>query len=166
MGNFLDGGTNAARRIDTRLVDPLFALPDVIGQPLPDEARLAVRNLLRGYLLRIPTGQAVARVLGVHVMSAEEIEKAAASDRQREVLRKSGLSTRTPLWYYILAEAASHLPDHLGPVGSTIIAEVLIGLVRRSEDSILSGAGWKPTLGDTPGRFTLLELLRLAGVAR
>jgi hypothetical protein len=42
---------------------------------------------------------------------------------------------RTPLWYYILAEAAVlGGSQHLGPVGSTIVAEVLVGLVRRSPD--------------------------------
>ena len=61
--HFVDGGgtLNLARRFDTKLVEPLFTLRDFVGQPLPDEARLAVRNLLRGYLLRMPTGQAVAQ---------------------------------------------------------------------------------------------------------
>ena len=162
--NFLDGGKNMARRIDTHLVDPLSSLPNEIGQPMPDGANLAVRNLLRGYLLRIPTGQAVANALGLPVMSAKQIEAAAASDKQAKVLRDTGLSSRTPLWYYILAESASYLPDYLGPVGSTIVAEVLIGLVRRSEDSILNRGGWAPSLGPTRGRFSLRDLLRLAGV--
>jgi hypothetical protein len=52
----------------------------------------------------------------------------------------------------------------LGPVGSTIVAEVLIGLVHNSKDSILRQRNWQPTLGSTPGRFTLRDLLRLGGV--
>ena len=52
---FIDGGENNARRIDTKLVEPLFQLTDVQGMPEQgDGARLAVRNLLRGYLLRCP----------------------------------------------------------------------------------------------------------------
>jgi hypothetical protein len=78
----------------------------------------------------------------------------------------------TPLWFYALAEAAhrnsepGHSDDHrLGPVGSTIVAEVLIGLVWRSEDSILSTAGWTPSLpAKNPGEFDLADLLRFAGV--
>lgn len=161
--DFLDGGSNAARRIDTNLTEPLFALRDFAGQPLPDEAMLPVRNLLRGYLLRIPTGQAVAARLEVTPLTAAEIEQAAGG-AQAQVLRKTGLSTHTPLWYYVLAESAQHFPDHLGPVGSTIVAEVLIDLVRNSEDSILKQANWRPMLGAAPGRFTLRDLLRIAGV--
>ena len=42
------------------------------------------------------------------------------------------------LWHYLLAEANHHGGQRLGPVGSTIIADVLIGLVRRSDDSYRS----------------------------
>lgn len=160
---FLDGGANSARRIDTYLTEPLSAIRGITGEPLPDEARLAVRNLLRGYLLRIPTGQAVARAMGREPLTSAQI-KQAAGQAQAQVLEETGFLARTPLWYYILAEAASHLPDHLGPVGSTIVAEVLIELVRQSEDSILRQANWRPTLGAQPGRFTLRDLLQLAGV--
>lgn len=161
--DFLDGGDNPARRIDTHITEPLFALRDFAGKPLPDGAMLSVRNLLRGYQLRVPTGQAVAKAMDLPVMSKEDIEKAAGAT-QVEVLRETGFSTNTPLWYYILAESANHLPDHLGPVGSTIVAEVLIELVRESEDSILNRAGWAPSLGPSSKRFILQDLLRLAGV--
>jgi hypothetical protein len=96
-------------------------------------------------------------------MSPARIERA-AGEAQALVLKETRLSTRTPLWYYILVEAADQLPDHLGPVGSTIVAETIIGLTRLSEDSILREPGWKPTLGPTPGRFTLRDFLRFAGV--
>jgi hypothetical protein len=53
----------------------------------------------------------------------------------------------------------------LGPVGSTIVAEVLVGLVRRSANSILLAQNWQPTLpSEEPGTFTLTDLLRFAGV--
>lgn len=161
--NFIDGGSNPARRFDAKLVEPLFTLRDFVGKPLPDEARLAVRNLLRGYLLRMPTGQAVANAIGVSPLTADEIETAAASAEQVAILRETGFNVRSPLWFYILAESAHHGGDRLGPVGSTLIAEVLIGLIRRSEDSILSNEGWVPSLGATPGTFNLADLLRLAG---
>jgi hypothetical protein len=160
--NFLNG-TNLAQTMNTRLVEPLFALRNEVGGPLRGGSGLAVRNLLRGYLLRIPTGQAVARAIGVPPLERHEIIDAGTLD-QMQVLDDSGFSTRTPLWYYILAEAAHHGGNRLGPVGSTIVAEVLIGLVRRSEDSILSSPGWAPSLGPVPGQFTLADLLRLGGV--
>lgn len=165
--HFVDVGqpSNKARRFDTQLVEPLFELKDLLGQNLPDEARLAVRNLLRGYLLRMPTGQAVARALKVKALTKKEIEKAAANPEQLAVLKESGFNKRTPLWFYILAEAAAQTKGkRLGEVGSILVAEVLIGLIRRSEHSILNEDDWKPTLGSVAGKFELADLLKLAGV--
>ncbi|MFC4072674.1 LysM peptidoglycan-binding domain-containing protein [Actinoplanes subglobosus] len=160
------------RKIDTNLAalngGALFRLKTTTGAPEApaDAGRLAVRNLLRGYRLRLPTGQAVADLLGVRVLSKDQIRQAAGNDAQRAALDESEFLTRTPLWYYVLAEAkALHDGAHLGPVGSTIVAEVLVGLVRRSEDSILKQPGWRPTLPSArPGTFELADLLRLAGV--
>jgi hypothetical protein len=174
---FVDAGApfNKARRIDTKLVEPLFELPDIQGNPQQDNrGRLAVRNLLRGYLLRLPTGQAVARALkerlqgvrNIPVLSPQQIRDAATSEEQVEVLRDAGFLEHTPLWYYILAEAAA-LGDgqRRGPVGSTIVAEVLVGLIRRSPGSILNTNNPGPDLpSETPGTFTLADLLRFAGV--
>lgn len=161
---FLDDGTNRARPIDTRLVEPLSELRNEVGGPLEGDSRLAVRNLLRGYLLRMPTGQAVAKKLKLRVLTDEEILNAAAVNSQRKVLFAARFLQRTPLWYYILAEAWSLGKDgRLGPVGSMLVAEVLVGLVRRSQDSILATDDWTPSLGNG-GDFKLPALLRLAGV--
>jgi hypothetical protein len=173
--NIVDTGTGApfgkARRFDTKLAGTmspakaLFELRNLEGQPeQPDDAmRLAVRNLLRGYRLRMPTDQAAAGFLGLPILTPDEIEAAAASAAQ--ALRDAGFRERTPLWYYLLAEAKHFGGQRLGPVGSTIVAEVLIGLVRRSEDSILRLPGWTPSLpGAQSGTFKLADLLRFAGV--
>jgi hypothetical protein len=91
----------------------------------------------------------------------------ASSDEQVQVLQDAEfLQRKTPLWYYILAEAASlEGGERLGPVGSTIVAEVLVGLIRRSEGSILATANWQPTLPSAQaGRFTLTDLLKFARV--
>ena len=164
-----------ARRIDPSLAafknsqfQALFALKNITGDTeTPDlAARLAVRNLLRGYRLRLPTGQAVAEHIGAQVLTKDEVLAAAGSDDQRLALEAGGFQFRTPLWYYVLAEA-KHFHDgaHLGPVGSTLVAEVLVGLVRRSADSILAQPGWTPSLPSArPGTFELADLLRLAGV--
>ncbi|HVE72877.1 MAG TPA: hypothetical protein VNI54_16035 [Thermoanaerobaculia bacterium] len=144
---------------------PLFALRDFDGSVLPPEkSRLAVRNLLRGYLLRMPTGQAVAKEMKLKVLSANDILKAAANPEQKAILKSSGFHKRTPLWFYILIEAAAFGKGrHLGPVGSTIVAEVLIALVRRTPGSFFSHIGWRPTLGKKKGVFTINDLLRLSG---
>ncbi|HEY9404974.1 MAG TPA: heme peroxidase family protein [Pyrinomonadaceae bacterium] len=168
------GNTNPARLFDTKLVNPLFSLKTATGaveQGLG--AMLAVRNLLRGYRLRMPTGQAVAKAMKITPLTPAQLEAVASTvtppsggESQLDVLRSSGFSKRTPLWYYVLAEAAHHTGGKsLGPVGSTIIAEVLIGLIRRSDDSILRTKNWKPTLPSAKNNdFTLADLLRLAKV--
>jgi heme peroxidase len=163
--NFVAGGANRARPIDTTLSRPLFDLTE-FGKPMPIEARLPVRNLLRGYMLRLPTGQAIASALGLRALSAADIKAVAASvsNDQLAAVCEGGFSERTPLWFYILAEAAATSTGRLGPLGSTIVAEVLIGLIRGSKDSILRESNWKPTLGKTPGLFFLPDLLELAGV--
>ena len=178
--NFFDpeGGPprNRARRIDTELVEPLQHLRILSGQEEGGlAAKLAVRNLLRGYLLRMPTGQAVARALrqrlhgvrDIPVLTPQQIRQGAANQQQIQALEDGGFLRRTPLWYYILAEAAVlGGSQHLGPVGSTIVAEVLVGLVRRSPDSILDPeSDWEPNLPSArPGTFRLPDLLRFAGV--
>lgn len=178
-----NGTFQPARRFDPHLVEPLFALPDIQGRPpaddLPEEvkdrARLAVRNLLRGYLLRMPTGQAAVRAVNarlgdaaIPVLSPEQLLAAASGDAEMErALGEGGFLERTPLWYYVLAEAALlGEGQRLGPLGSTLVAEVLVGLVRRSDDSILRTPGWAPMLpcDGNGGGFRLRDLLRLAGV--
>ncbi len=184
-GNITDlgGSFDKARQIDTTLAEPaMFMLQNekgqVFGSPGDEanspvnKARLAVRNLLRGYLLRLPTGQAVAQALGITPLTPNEIKAVATGvgQAQSTALEEGGFAERTPLWYYILAEAkAKGGGTRLGPVGSTLVAAVLIELVRQSEDSILTDAAWSgptlPTLPDTPaGQFTLRDLLGVAGV--
>jgi hypothetical protein len=175
--NFVDAGVpfTKTRRIDTKLVEPLEHLRILTGEEEAGLARrLAVRNLLRGYLLRMPTGQAVARVLkeklqgvrDIPVLGPDRIRHGAASEGQAQVLEEAGFLERTPLWYYILAEAAElGGGQRLGPVGGTIVAEVLVGLVRRSANSILRPESWQPTLPSAQaGTFTLTDLLKFAGV--
>src|SRR6185312_8676830 len=165
---FVDGGTNVARLMDTRLVDPLTALIDAQGIPLKFEGRLAVRDLLRGYLLRIPTGQAVAEQLNCEIIPAAELVKVAGSvsDEQKRILMdpQTDFSNRTPLWFYILAEAAIAGTGRLGCVGSRLVAGVLIGLIRHNPNSILTN--FTPSLGPKPGKFDRADLLRFAGVLK
>lgn len=161
---------NRPRPIDTSLTDLLLHLGSgQVGTGDP-ERNLAVRNLLRAYILRLPTGQAVAKRMaswGIPELTPAEISSVAANiPGQTEALNGTDFLTRTPLWFYILAEAAHFAGGrHLGPMGSTIFAEVLMAVLRNSSHSILAEPGWTPTLkGDVPGKFFLTDLLKLAGV--
>ena len=170
---FLEGGPNVARLIDTRLVQPTRRLIDSKGEPLktltdsstgqPVRPSLAALDLLRGYLMGLPTGQKVAAKLGETALTRDEIESVAGPE-QGEILKEFGLSSETPLWYYILAEAAKQKEGTcLGRVGSTIVAGVLISLVRHSPDSILRNA-WTPDPRIGNEHFDLAQLFRFAEV--
>ena len=175
-----DNKDRLPRRIDTTLSHPLLDLhEDQLNGHDITVGNLAVRNLLRGYMLRMPTGQAVAErmaqeIQGIKRMTPEEIQFVAEqipildNGTQADILKKTETNffEKTPLWFYILAEAALYGQGiHLGPVGSTIVAEVLIGVLRNSTHSILEDPEWKgPTLGETPGKFDIADLLRLARV--
>jgi hypothetical protein len=169
---------NFAGLLIPALIRQQFTVLNEKGEKLPCESNLAVIDLLRGYMLRLPTGQAVARCLiqkgrDLRALTADEIISTAKkrSSEQLNILTapEFDFCNRTPLWFYVLAEAeVFNQGKRLGPIGTTIVAEVLLGLVRRSPDSILSEAGpyveqFKPL--ETPtGTFRLEDLLRLAKV--
>jgi hypothetical protein len=171
---------NNTRRVDTLLAQKLMDLPQhqgVIGGS--DVNVLAVRNLIRGYLLRLPTGQAVAaavqKQLGPVVkplgpQQLQDIARAADTDGangQLAALTAGGFDRETPLWYYVLAEAALRNDGRLGSVGSFIVSEVLVQLMRLTEDNFLSD-GWKPAIPTAAPaaerRVVLADLLRFAQV--
>ncbi|HEY0216210.1 MAG TPA: hypothetical protein VGC57_07455 [Cellulomonas sp.] len=137
------------------------------------QEHLAKRNLLRGYLLGIPTGEAVAAALAIQPLTREELLRGAPAGA-RSALTSPQLSGRTPLWYYVLKEAEVLTSGNsLGPVGSRLVAETIIGLIRHDPDSYLGSAGpaWGdapvPTLvsGDGTRRIaSISDLLTLAGV--
>jgi hypothetical protein len=162
VGSTTADSLNPARKIDTRIAPELGRLPDVVGQPLQSMmAQLATRNLLRGYRFGLPTGQAVAKACGVQPLSPNVIADAVVPSR-RSRFAGAGFDQRTPLWFYILAEAGDPAgPNglHLGPVGSRIVAETLFALVQFSPDSVLITP---PTAEElATGQFSLRGLIRL-----
>jgi hypothetical protein len=146
-----------ARQIDTRLANGLQDLPQFANQQQTHLRSLATRNLLRGRLVGLPSGQDVAGALGVPSLTPAEI----ASGPHASLITTAGFDTATPLWFYILKEAeVRHGGDHLGAVGSRLVVETFHALVEGSVHSILKELGWKPTLpGATGEGYTLNELL-------
>ncbi len=136
------------RLIDTQLTNFLFALRDTFGQPEGQNGSdnvkqlapmLARRNLLRGYLIGLPTGQALARRFGLVPLQGQALLDALPAGEIREAA--APFADRTPLWFYILAEAGDpHGPQgkHLGPLGSTVLMEVFYNLAKHSPISILA----------------------------
>jgi LysM repeat protein len=150
---------NTTRSIDTALALPLNLLPEHFSQGV--KASLAVRNLLRGRLLGLPTGQTLAAMLKVPALTAAQVRQGPHAD----VLQRHGFDTKTPLWYYILKEAeVLHDGLHLGPVGSRLIAETIVGLIQASRISILAdqNRSWRPSLpARNPQQYSMVDLLLL-----
>ncbi|MES2068818.1 MAG: peroxidase family protein [Pseudomonadota bacterium] len=181
-------------RIDTTIVDPLTLLPpSIAGAPMNN---LAARNLLRGKKFQLPCGQAVGTALGVPVLGPEHLvyrkkfTDAQGQDVQTFVAIPASLCEKTPLWFYVLAEAqkpvvdwwrkrvlntekknftedelldaASNTATQLGETGGRIILEVFHGLLDADPDSYRnkSPAGWKPLIGEAR-MWNLVNLLNL-----
>src|SRR4029077_7748737 len=59
-----------AYRIDTSLVNPLSNLPPAVAS---NPSSLALRNLERGWRLGLPSGQSVARAMGIKPLADTDI---------------------------------------------------------------------------------------------
>jgi hypothetical protein len=151
---------NAARKLDSDLSVPLFALPEsVIPPPDRTHVSLAERNLLRGKRLGLPSGQRVARRMGVEVLS----------NNQLGLGDDAGWEGQAPLWFYVLKEAEiQKTGTQLGAVGGRIVAEVILGLLKFDRTSYLrQDPPWspQPPIAGTGGRFGIGDLLKFAGAA-
>jgi hypothetical protein len=147
-----------AYRIDTSLVNPLANLPPAVAS---NPSSLAQRNLERAWRLGLPSGQDVARAMGIKPLKDQDIiigkgTDAADPDAHSIVDPKLGLSKvfagNCPLWTYILAEAMRHkeavkIPvsenvtintPRLGPVGGRIVAEVFLGMLFGDKNSFFN----------------------------
>lgn len=67
-----------AYKIDTSLVNPLGDLPLSVASDPPHA--LAVRNLVRGLRMGLPSGQDVARVMGVEPLSDDLLKVGKATE--------------------------------------------------------------------------------------
>ncbi len=153
---------NRAQRIDTRITDLMHAVPTG-GAPIS----VPRNNLKRGYTFSLPTGQAIARTVGVPPLTPDEVAK--VNGQELAVFTTNPvLKTRTPLWYYILKEAeVKEGGERLGQVGSRIVVEVILGLLRADRSSYLNspqGDAWRPTLppiahGTAANDFRIVDLI-------
>jgi len=134
-----------AKRIDGRLPHSLIQLPVAITgeSDIEEYHSLAARDLERGQGVGLPSGEAVARHMGVTPLTADDVG-----------LKAAKWKGETPLWYYILREAdVTTGGDRLGPVGGRIVAEVIVTLLDRDPGSVrFAGPDWHP-------RKSLIELL-------
>lgn len=85
-------------------------------------------NLQRGIDKGLPSGQAIA-----------ELFPTIPTIQVVDLPLPHHLKTQTPLWLYLLYEASQYQDSHhgkLGPLGSKIVSEVLVGLLKHVELSL------------------------------
>ncbi len=156
--DFGDGQVKPNKKLDTKISTPLFNLP--LGAIASHDAptSLAQRNLLRHLTWKLPSGQSVARAMGIDPLAPADLAEIASFG--------VGFEHSTPLWYYTLKEAEL-LADglHLGPVAGRIVAEVFIGLLQTDPTSwVTSNPRWQPTLPTKGDTFRMTDFLTFAGV--
>lgn len=166
-----------AYKIDTSLVNPLGHLPDDVGG---GNNALASRNLLRGWRMRLPSGQSVARAMGEAPLTDDKIliGKFAEGETPRKITDVHPVfAGNCPLWTYVLAETRAKkltvktldgdrkfTAQLLGPVGGRIIAETMVGLLLQDSSSFLAQDPlWRPDANlMAHGKFGLRELIAAA----
>jgi len=165
-----------AYRLDTSLVNPLHDLPPEVAK---DPSSLAQRNLERSFRLELPSGQKVAKAMGVKPLADGDILIGKGTDTKDPKLQSivdvsKVFANNCPLWTYILAEAMkfqelvkipviedqSITTPRLGPVGGRIVAEVFLGLMFGDPHSLLSlDPQWQPPQG---AAFALKDFVKYA----
>jgi hypothetical protein len=160
-----------AYKIDTSLVNPLGSLPPQVAA---NPSSLPLRNLIRGWRMQLPSGQDVARAMGLNPIADQDLKVGKATEAttpgNRSILEISPkFADNAPLWFYILAEAQQAFkgdttPIRLGPVGGRIVGEVFVGLMLSDSHSYLRQNPNFTPIPDltTDGAFKMADLLRQA----
>ena len=173
--------TQRAYKIDTSLVNPLGNLPPDIAA---DPSALALRNLERGWRMRLPSGQAVAKAMGIKPLADSDILIGKFTGDPADTLVpidhadfKGAFVGNCPLWTYVLAETIEkqitiettegvkqQTARLLGEVGGRIVAETMVGILLADSSSFLAqDPRWTPMPALTEaGVFGVRELIKAA----
>jgi hypothetical protein len=155
---------NRASKIDSTIAPTLDTLPGFAGIM----AMLATRNLVRGLALGLPSGQGVAGHFGVPAMTDAQLKQGLLPDEVALLQSHGGrLLKKTPLWYYVLREAAVlGGGNQLGPVGGRIVAETFVRMLKRNPDSFVNASvAFTPSLPSAvAGDFTVADLVNFSRV--
>ena len=168
-------GFNLADRVDTLVADPLKFLPaTVFGEREQDvdfdapARNLAFRNLVRGSMLKLVSGQQMVErltSLGVSVTPLTRNQILGGSGGARlgalTETEKESLATRTPLWFYLLREAETG-NGKLRGVGARIVAETFHRAMEGSGFSLLREPDFRPRHGRDEDTFEMTDLLLFA----
>lgn len=158
---------NMTRKIDSVLAGGLESIPGGSGIM----AVLATRNLRRSLALGLPSGQGMAGFFGIPAMTTAQLTQGLPPN-EIAILNLDGgiLLKKTPLWYYVLREAAVlGSGNQLGRVGAKIVADTFVRILKRDANSYLntSGGSFTPMLPSAvAGNFTFADLVIFAGVTQ
>jgi len=169
--------TQLAYKIDTSLVNPLAHLPPSIAI---NPSILALRNLQRGWRMRLPNGQDIARAMGIDPLADKDILIGKFTGDPEDIVGSidkihPAFANNCPLWTYVLAETVESnvvfkttkgdkkiKTRKLGPVGGRIVAETFAGLLLGDTSSYLVlNPLWTPSYS-RKGIFGLRELIATA----
>lgn len=168
----------ASYKLDNSLTFALSQLPLPATGTGP--ASLSKRNLMRSVQLGLPSGQEVARAMGVTPLPDSQILVGKATGDAADATAITALSPafagKSPLWVYVFAEATARAytvsdgkitgeqnnPFRLGPVGGRIVAETFVGLMKSDPNSVLNQPNFRPNANflDRQGRFGFRDLVR------
>ncbi|WP_420628413.1 peroxidase family protein [Candidatus Leptofilum sp.] len=150
---FVGADAQKARKIDAKIARGLFSL----GRTGPILKHLARSNLVRGYNLSIPIGQAMCDAFGIFPLQPNQILDCGdvEDDCKATSLNESWVDYRTPLWYYILREAAVQQDgNRLGELGSRIVSETIINLIKQDPNSFFNNCCHPAVEKDANGNVT------------
>lgn len=173
-------------RIDGKVTSKVFDLPE---SAIPDDIKfignLVHRNLVRSSQVGVCAGEDLAAAYEAHD-KAKGVSPIRVTPLDRKIIEPNekswplyiqdanGFPTdtfRTPLWYYILREAehfGTAKVSKLGPLGSRLVGEVLLGAIRWQDNSVIEAKkhGWTSRLLEKLGKAgTEVKFLDLAEYA-
>jgi hypothetical protein len=118
-------------------------------------------TLTRGSNASLPSGEDFADYFGYKQLPTGKLY---VYPEDKDFFNQSGIKGKTPLWYYLLREAAlqgqmepATAADHdtpvqkLGPIGSRIVAETIYRVLSADRSSIFNaGKDWNPPVLECP----------------
>ena len=179
------GELNLAAETDTNISEMLYDLPKQTAEAFRFQSQFQLKDfhpgekmiptlpettLKRGSNIRLPSGEEFARSFGY-----DPLDPCVLFPDQKDFF-ESELKGRTPLWYYLLREAAAEPNPEpvigglqlqkLGSIGSRIVAETLYQLLHADGESIFNaGRGWEPpefNFGPNGRRWRIRSMSSLA----
>lgn len=163
----------STRMIDSHLALPLSEMKNEDPGGHGVLRNLMRRNLRRGHRLSVPSAQAC--IDGIEAQTGEQIRRLSSvellSGATGDAMRRGGFEIVTPLWFYVLKEAEIlGRGQHLGPLGSRLVAETLAGLVIHDPNSYWHATGsdggrWHPNDGAKPAGEPVISMPALMRAA-